>query len=278
MRVLTKEKSGVNAGRATGFPAPFRVRTWIAMLAVVTLTAVLPRHGQAGALEAATRDATALLAAGIARGLQRSPMLMIALAFALAVLALAAATALRRAIAGWARRPLDLPESARIVGTEGQRLPWRVMAIAGGRQQAEIGGEIVRIGRDPENDLVLDHLTVHRHHALIRRSEDHSLVLHDLTAGTGNAVLHNDRPVALAALADGDRITIGAIELVVQRGGPSRHPEPPPSTANARPINLEGEHPWPINFQSHLRPLPAQDASPGHFARPSSQPDARIPA
>ncbi len=71
-------------------------------------------------------------------------------------------------------------------------------------------GEMLRIGRHSDNDIALDHASVHRHHALIQRTPDREFVLVDLTAGTGNVLLLNDRRVDRSAgLRDGDRIMLG---------------------------------------------------------------------
>ena len=66
-------------------------------------------------------------------------------------------------------------------------------------------GEMLRIGRHSDNDIALDHASVHRHHALIQRTPDREFVLVDLTAGTGNVLLLNDRRVDRSAgLRDGE--------------------------------------------------------------------------
>jgi pSer/pThr/pTyr-binding forkhead associated (FHA) protein len=80
-------------------------------------------------------------------------------------------------------------------------------------------GEILRIGRHSDNDIALDHASVHRHHALIQRTPDREFVLVDLTAGTGNVLLLNDRRVDRSAgLRDGDRIMLGETTVTFHLG------------------------------------------------------------
>lgn len=84
-------------------------------------------------------------------------------------------------------------------------------------------GRPMRIGRAPDNDLVLRDGRASRHHARIdgRRG---SLVLSDLASTNGSFV--NDRRVASIALGEGDRIRIGTttllVETIADRGDPDR--------------------------------------------------------
>ncbi|RIK97376.1 MAG: hypothetical protein DCC71_21740 [Proteobacteria bacterium] len=73
----------------------------------------------------------------------------------------------------------------------------------------------LRIGRMPENDVVLDNLGVSRFHARLHR-EDDRVVLED--AGSGNGCLVNgERVEGRRPVQPGDRISIGKHELVVRR-------------------------------------------------------------
>jgi len=96
-------------------------------------------------------------------------------------------------------------------------------------------GRPMRIGRAPDNDLVLRDGRASRHHARIdgRRG---SLVLSDLASTNGSFV--NDRRVASIALGEGDRIRIGTTTLLVEtiagradtdRGGADPSPAGQPS-------------------------------------------------
>jgi FHA domain-containing protein len=70
-------------------------------------------------------------------------------------------------------------------------------------------GELLRIGRDRENDLRLEDPNVHLHHALIQRTPDAEFILVDVTGGKGNGTLVNGRRMARARLRDGDLIELG---------------------------------------------------------------------
>src|SRR5206468_12801287 len=73
-----------------------------------------------------------------------------------------------------------------------------------------LGPDPVLIGRDPQNDLVLDDRRVSRKHAEIRLRLGR-YTLYDLQSTNGTYV--NGRRVAEVVLADGDRLSIGGVEL-----------------------------------------------------------------
>lgn len=74
-------------------------------------------------------------------------------------------------------------------------------------------GNLVRIGRAPDNDIVLDQFDVSRHHAEIRVLADGRRILKDLGSLAGTYV--NDRPLRGAEVEIGrdDRIEIGGMEV-----------------------------------------------------------------
>ncbi len=74
-------------------------------------------------------------------------------------------------------------------------------------------GSEISIGRLPENDIVIDNLSVSRKHAVIA-SRGSEYVLSDLASKNGT--LLNYRPATEAKLADGDVITIGKYEILFQ--------------------------------------------------------------
>ncbi len=69
----------------------------------------------------------------------------------------------------------------------------------------------VRIGRYPNNDVVLDHPTVSAYHAEITLRPDGRHELIDRESRNGTRI--NGSPVRSAILRDGDQITLGAITL-----------------------------------------------------------------
>ena len=74
-----------------------------------------------------------------------------------------------------------------------------------------LGPDPVLIGRDPQNDLVLDDRRVSRKHAEIRLRLGR-YTLYDLQSTNGTYV--NGRRVAEKVLDDGDKISVGGLELV----------------------------------------------------------------
>ena len=78
------------------------------------------------------------------------------------------------------------------------------------RKQVSLGPEPLAIGRDPQNDVVLDDRRVSRKHAEVRLRLGR-YTLYDLQSTNGTYV--NGRRIAEIVLSDGDRIAIGGAEL-----------------------------------------------------------------
>ena len=95
-------------------------------------------------------------------------------------------------------------------------------------QQAEGGGERInladllasrdrlRIGRHPDNDVVLDSVLVSAHHAVLRKEGERYLVA---DVGSSNGTYVNGVQVSNAELKDGDVIWIADTRLVFDRRG-----------------------------------------------------------
>ncbi len=79
------------------------------------------------------------------------------------------------------------------------------------REGFAVVGSTVRIGRQRDNDLVLEDTSVSRHHAEIHRGADGSLTLVDLDSLNG--VFVNERQIKSAGLSDGDSVEIGDVRL-----------------------------------------------------------------
>lgn len=75
--------------------------------------------------------------------------------------------------------------------------------------------DLVRVGRHPEADILLDDITVSRHHAEIRRGPS-GYVVSD--AGSLNGTYLNRHRVEEAALRNGDEVQIGRFRLVFYSG------------------------------------------------------------
>jgi hypothetical protein len=78
-----------------------------------------------------------------------------------------------------------------------------------------LGPDPVLIGRDPQNDIVLDDRRVSRKHAEIRLRLGR-YTLYDLQSTNGTYV--NGRRVAEKVLDDGDKISIGGLEIAFRSG------------------------------------------------------------
>ena len=80
-------------------------------------------------------------------------------------------------------------------------------------------GETLRLGRAPDNHIVVDDKLVSRSHALMRR-EGMQYILED--AGTRNGTFVNDRRITRHTLADGDSIRLGQTLFTYREGSSSR--------------------------------------------------------
>jgi DNA-binding winged helix-turn-helix (wHTH) protein len=100
-------------------------------------------------------------------------------------------------------------------GRSVRRSPYSL--VWGDREIALAEGENV-LGRDPETDVPVDHVSVSRHHARI--VIDGSVArLEDLGSKNGTFV-RNERLVASVPLRDGDAIRLGLVALVFRRFEP----------------------------------------------------------
>jgi len=76
-----------------------------------------------------------------------------------------------------------------------------------------VGHAMLRIGREADNDICLQEKTVHRYHAVVRRTTDGTVLITDLSGDEGNGVLINGKRVAEGRLKAGDAISIGEVKL-----------------------------------------------------------------
>lgn len=168
-----------------------------------------------------------LLSAGFAAlrdwikdGYDRAPALMAGLAVVVLVPALALAGALVTFVAAARRRAPGDREPLRTELAAARGLGWPCeawLSVEGENQSRQaVPRELLSIGREDDNDLQLDHQTVHRHHALVHRNSDAQFLIQDLSGHDGNGVKLNGRRIERAMLADGDRIEIGAVTLLFE--------------------------------------------------------------
>jgi hypothetical protein len=113
-------------------------------------------------------------------------------------------------------------------------------------------GPEVTIGRLPDNDVVIDNLSVSRSHAAVASCGD-GYVVRDLASKNGTML--NGAPVTSARLADGDVISIGKYDILFQI----------PTLEGAAPGELDQTIIVP---QFHGSTPPRPDASRGAGPRP----------
>ncbi len=94
------------------------------------------------------------------------------------------------------------------------RAPAMRAALRGPQGEWELRGEVTVLGRSRRCDIVLADPNVSRQHVEIRRQGD-GFMLHDL--GSTNGTRLNRRDVKQAVLQHGDRIELGATELLFER-------------------------------------------------------------
>lgn len=97
---------------------------------------------------------------------------------------------------------------------ERPRAPKAFVEIPSERRRVPLGPEPLAIGRDPENDIVLDDRRVSRRHAEVRLRLGR-YTLYDLQSTNGTFV--NGRRIAEVVLSDGDSVIIGGTELVLRQ-------------------------------------------------------------
>jgi pSer/pThr/pTyr-binding forkhead associated (FHA) protein len=76
-----------------------------------------------------------------------------------------------------------------------------------------LAGDLIRIGRQEDNDIRLADRSVHRYHAVIERTADEAFLIKDISGQDGSGVRVNGEPRAEARLADGDMIELGRARL-----------------------------------------------------------------
>jgi pSer/pThr/pTyr-binding forkhead associated (FHA) protein len=90
--------------------------------------------------------------------------------------------------------------------------PGRYLAVEDGRDVVviEIGERTMHLGRSTGADVMLEHLSVSRRHAVIARRGEDTVILDDRSL---NGVLVNDVRVREAVLEHGDEIRLGDVAM-----------------------------------------------------------------
>jgi len=166
-----------------------------------------------------TADAWLQLNSWLGDSYHRAPALMLVLAALVAFPTLAVAGLVLR-------RQRRSPDSTVLISRPSHRTGRRDVTIKTELSAwpteawVEVGGErhivgraMLRVGREADNDICLQEKTVHRYHAVIRRTTDGEVIVTDLSGQDGNGVLVNGTRVGEGRLQAGDVIAIGEVKL-----------------------------------------------------------------
>lgn len=93
-----------------------------------------------------------------------------------------------------------------------------IVGVAGSR--VAIGRDMLRIGREDDNDIRIPSKDVHRYHAAIYRQHRDDWHIADLSGMSGNGVRVNGRQCRDVSLHDGDIIELGPGRLRFRAGQP----------------------------------------------------------
>jgi pSer/pThr/pTyr-binding forkhead associated (FHA) protein len=77
--------------------------------------------------------------------------------------------------------------------------------------------KMISVGRNPDNDIVLNNKAVSRKHALIEFDESSALIMDNESV---NGTFVNSRKITEEVLKDNDQITIGKFDLIYHRDAP----------------------------------------------------------
>jgi hypothetical protein len=200
----------------------------IALAAILPTSAALAVefsvHAQAVTAATAAGEAWASLHDWIGDSYSRAPALMLVLAVLIALPPLALAGMMLRSqrrspdttiLLRPANRRAEAPPKTRTVRTEMSSWPteaWVEVPSESGARYV-VGLTMLRIGREVDNDICLSERTVHRYHAVIRRTSEGDVVITDLSGADGNGAFINGKRISEGRLAPGDIISIGEVKL-----------------------------------------------------------------
>ena len=111
------------------------------------------------------------------------------------------------------------------------------------------GGQARRIGRVPDNDIVVPHVSVSRHHAELRTTPGGYRIV-DL--GSHNGTFVNEQRVSAATLAEGDTVGFGDTTFRLSGGELLQIADPAPARHRTQPAPPT---------RSNCRRLPADDVA-----------------
>ncbi len=190
-------------------------RITLAWIAVASLAAPAQALDAQPALDA-TREAAVFVQYTIAQGYRAAPALMLGLIMLVAI----PLVAFLSRVTAWWRRDVNATRRYRgkanadvsdaITGDE-NGLPGRAFVEIVGSSGASyaILRDMLRIGREDDNDIRIPSGAVHRYHAAIHREDLGDWHITDLSGIEGNGIAVNGQRCCDARLHDGDVIELG---------------------------------------------------------------------
>jgi hypothetical protein len=162
----------------------------------------------------AVRQAVGVIVAGYAK----APLLVTILSALLVLPAVALAAwmwhgARRLATREASHRPTADATRASDAGSNVPAWPAQAWLSVEGEATHPFAGEMIRIGRHPDNEIWLTDSSVHRYHAVIHRTEEADFFITDLSGQEGNGVRINGTRRAQSPLANGDIIELGKARI-----------------------------------------------------------------
>ncbi len=210
--------------------APSRAGIWaIGALSALMLfmLASPPAHGlSAGALYAAGLQLAEAAKIAIIRGYRVAPALMLGLGLAIGLPLLALLSRVVRVV----RLPADATRrykpgrdddfeaeiACEAVAPRGN--PFVEIEAGKAVMHCPIPRDMLRIGREDDNDIRIPSGAVHRYHAAIHREDYDAWHITDLSGVEGNGLIVNGRRCCEARLSDGDLIQLGPGKLRFHAG------------------------------------------------------------
>ena len=98
------------------------------------------------------------------------------------------------------------------------QVPFVEVEAGGKGMRCAISGDMLRIGREDDNDIRIPSSAVHRYHAAIYREDYDDWHITDLSGVEGNGLIVNGRRCCEARLNDGDLIQLGPGKLRFRAG------------------------------------------------------------
>ena len=191
-------------------------------LVLFLLSAPAARSFRLGSVFDATLHLLRAATAAMIEGYRVAPALMLGLGLSIGFPLLAVAA---RIIRGGTRSPdvtrlsrSDRDDDPAETGQADDAVPHTrqpfIEVEAGGKGvRCAISGEMLRIGREDDNDIRIPSRAVHRYHAAIYREDYNDWHITDLSGVGSNGLIVNGRRCCEARLNDGDLIQLGPGKL-----------------------------------------------------------------